>query len=85
LEGQSCRIIQAEIPLSQSCPPCLQTLNIELKHGADILFAWFLSLAVGLQIKSLTLLDPEDWDYPTADSLVSYFQRFGGRLEFLAI
>jgi hypothetical protein len=56
-----------------------------LKHGADILFAWFLSLAVGLQIKSLTLLDPEDWDYPTADSLVSYFQRFGGRLEFLAI
>ncbi|KAJ7796210.1 hypothetical protein B0H14DRAFT_2915977 [Mycena olivaceomarginata] len=85
LEGQSCSIIEAEIPLSQSCPPCLQTLNIEVKHGADILFAWFLSLAVGLQIKSLTLLDPEDWDNPTADSLVSYFQRFGGRLEFLAI
>ncbi|KAJ7745864.1 hypothetical protein DFH07DRAFT_963217 [Mycena maculata] len=85
LEGQSCRIIEAEIPLSQSSPPCLQTLNIEVKHGADILFAWFLSLAVGLQIKSLTLLDPEDWDNPTTDSLVSYFQRFGGRLEFLAI
>ncbi|KAJ7210835.1 hypothetical protein GGX14DRAFT_394461 [Mycena pura] len=88
LEGQSCSIIEAEIPLSHSCPPCLQTLKIEVKHGAEILFGWFLSLAVGLRIKSLTLLDPEGWDnptVPTADSLVSYFQRFGSRLEFLAI
>ncbi|KAF7330628.1 hypothetical protein MSAN_02456700 [Mycena sanguinolenta] len=85
LEGQSCSIIEAEILLSQSCLPCLQTLNIEVKHGADILFAWFLSFAFGPQIKSLTLLDPEDWDHQTADALVSYFQRFGGRLEFLAI
>ncbi|KAJ6487042.1 hypothetical protein C8R45DRAFT_930602 [Mycena sanguinolenta] len=87
LEGQSCSIIEAEIPPSQSCPLGLQTLNIELKHGADILFAWFLSLTVSPQIKSLTLLDPEDWDWdnPTADALVSYFQRFGGGLRFLAI
>ncbi|KAJ7251733.1 hypothetical protein C8J57DRAFT_1238558 [Mycena rebaudengoi] len=84
LEGQSCSIIEAEISPSQPCPPCLQTLEIAVKDGADTLFAWFLSLAVGPQIKSLTLL--EDWDNnPTAQSLVAYFQRFGHRLEFLAI
>ena len=83
LEGRGCRIIGAEIPPSQSCPPRLQTLDIVVTEGADILFAWFLSLTAGPKIKSLTL---DDWDaHPAAQSLVAYFQRFGSRLEFLSI
>ncbi|KAF8176620.1 hypothetical protein K438DRAFT_1846498 [Mycena galopus ATCC 62051] len=86
LDSQSSSIVGAEIPPSQSCSPCLRTLEIKAKTGVDILFAWFLSLAVGPQIRSLTLSEDWDWVYPpTVQSLVAYFQRFGGRLKFLDI
>ncbi|KAJ7931015.1 hypothetical protein B0H13DRAFT_1960107 [Mycena leptocephala] len=76
LAGQSNSIIAAEIPSSYSCPPRLHTLDITVKRGVDILFAWFLSLA--------TLSEDLD-DALSAHALVAYSQRFGAELEFLSI
>ncbi|KAJ7461147.1 hypothetical protein FB451DRAFT_1269083 [Mycena latifolia] len=84
LEGGSCTIIEAHVPLSHSCPPRLHTLDIDVKDGVDILFAWLLSLAIPPRIKSLTLSESAD-DDPSAQSLVAYCQRFGSALEFLSI
>jgi hypothetical protein len=71
LANQSSSIIAAEIPSSYSCPPRLHTLDITVKRGVDILFAWFLSLAVPPRIKSLTLSMDLD-DAPSAHVVVAY-------------
>ncbi|KAJ7854605.1 hypothetical protein B0H13DRAFT_2358391 [Mycena leptocephala] len=76
LENDSCRIVHADVPLSQAFPPRLNTLDITIKGGTDVLFAWFLSLAAPPSIKSLTLSEQID---PSGRSLVDYVLSEDGR------
>ncbi|KAJ7931028.1 hypothetical protein B0H13DRAFT_1960133, partial [Mycena leptocephala] len=77
-----------------TCLPSLHTFTLvgqsnsiiaaEIPTGVDILFAWFLSLAVPPRIKSLTLSEDLD-DAPSSHALVAYSQKFSAELEFLSV
>ncbi|KAJ7461261.1 hypothetical protein B0H11DRAFT_119281 [Mycena galericulata] len=82
LEFDGCRITDEEVPSSRSCPTHLRTLELRVEDGADVLFAWFLSLPVVPSLASLTLYEV---DQSPGTSLTAYSERSGSGLESLSL
>ncbi|KAJ7447589.1 hypothetical protein B0H11DRAFT_365992 [Mycena galericulata] len=80
LEFDGCRITDEEVPSSHSCPSRLRTLELRVEDGADVLFAWFLSLPVLPSLASLTLYEV---DQSPGTSLTAYSERAGSGFESL--
>ncbi|KAJ7461268.1 hypothetical protein B0H11DRAFT_2285851 [Mycena galericulata] len=82
LEFDGCRITDEEVPSSHSCPTHLRTLVLEVEDGAEVLFAWFLSLPVLPSLASLTL---HEVDQSPGTSLTAYSERAGSGFESLCL
>ncbi|KAJ7461260.1 hypothetical protein B0H11DRAFT_2056498 [Mycena galericulata] len=80
--GEDSTLIQEDVPASHSVPARLQTLEVTVDGGLDLLFALFLSRAVPPHLKTLVL---REWDHTMSQSFQVYSRKAGSGFRSLTL